>query len=70
MRVRVEAVALRELLDRDPLGRILRVQVERQPLDLSAVPALEPCRAFNRDIAERSYVVGPDPDQGRIHPSG
>jgi hypothetical protein len=62
-------VAGLELLDRDPLRRVLRMQVERQPLDLSAVPALEPRRALSRDVAEGSYVVGPDPDQGR-HTSG
>jgi hypothetical protein len=63
VRVRVEAVAPPEVVNRDALGRIFRVQVERQPFDLSAVPALEPRRALSRDVAERSYVVGPDPDE-------
>ena len=62
--VHVEAVAPRQVLQRDPLRRIFRVQIERQPLDLSAVPALEPRRALSRDVAEGSYVVGPDSDQG------
>jgi hypothetical protein len=65
----IEAVATLEVLDRDPLRRILRMQVEWKPLDLSAVPALEPRRALGRDVAEGSYVVGPDPDQ-RWHTSG
>src|SRR3954452_14120364 len=67
MRVDVEPIALQQPRYLDAFRRILRVQVERQPLDLGAVPALEPRRALSRDVAERSYVVGPDPDQRR-HP--
>jgi hypothetical protein len=69
LRVDVEPVAARQLVGRDALRRIFRMQVERQPLDLSAVPALEPRRALSRDVAEGSYVVRPDPDQ-RWHTSG
>jgi hypothetical protein len=52
-----------ELLDRDALGRVFRVQVEGKPLDLGAVPTLQPRRALGRDVAKRSYVVGPKSDQ-------
>src|SRR3954449_246077 len=41
------------------------MEVEREPLDLGAVPALEPRRALGRDVAEGSYVVRPDSDQRR-----
>ena len=40
------------------------MQVERPPLDLGAVPALQPRRAFEPDVAEGSYVVAPDDDAG------
>jgi hypothetical protein len=63
VRVQVEAITLSEVSSRNPLGRVFRVKVEWQPLDLSAVPALQPRRAFRRDVAERSYVVGPDSNQ-------
>ncbi len=49
-------------LERRPghaLGRVFRMQVEGEPLQLGAVPALQPRRPFEGDVAERSYVVGP-----------
>jgi hypothetical protein len=64
VRPRVEPVSLSELLEPDPLRRVFGVEVERKPFDPSAVPALEPRRALSRDVAERSYVVRPDTDQG------
>ena len=53
VRLDVKAVASRKLGDVDALGRILRMEVERQPLDLSAVPALDgttplPFRSYRR----------------------
>jgi hypothetical protein len=45
------------------------MQIEGQPLDLGAVPTLEPRRALGRDVAKRSYVVGPKTDKG-WHMSG
>jgi hypothetical protein len=58
------SVALEQHAARYPLRRILRVQVERAPLDPRAVPALKPRRAFQPDVAERSYVVTPDDEPG------
>src|SRR4051795_5837480 len=65
MALDVEAVARRQVSDVDACGRVLRVKVERQPLDRSAERAREPRRPLSGDVAERSYVVGPDPDQRR-----
>ena len=65
----ITPIARLELLDRDALGRIFRVQIEGQPLDLGAVPTLQPRRAFGRDVAKRSYVVGPKTDK-EWHMSG
>ncbi len=45
------------------------MQVERKPNDRGAVPALEPRRPLQGDIAERSYVVGPDEDRRPRHTS-
>jgi hypothetical protein len=69
VRVGIEPVAPCEVLDRDAVRRIFRMEVEGKPLVLSAVPALEPRRALNGDVAERSYVVGPDSNKG-WHTSG
>src|SRR3954447_15055019 len=63
-------VAPLELGPLDPLGRVLRVQVERAPFDLRAEPALEPRRPLEADVAERSYVVGPDGDPRRLRHRG
>jgi hypothetical protein len=60
--VEAGAVAALEVLAGDALRRILRMEVERQPLDASAEPALEPVGPFEADVAERSYVVAPDGD--------
>jgi hypothetical protein len=64
--VELIAVAALELLARDPLRRVLGVQVERLDLDLGAVPAPEPCGPLQADVAERSHVVGPDLDARRL----
>jgi hypothetical protein len=44
----------------DPLRRVLRVEVEREPDHLGAEPALEPRGRGLADAAERSDVVRPD----------
>jgi hypothetical protein len=44
----------------DPLRRVLRVEVEREPRHLGAEPALEPLGRGLADAAERSDVVRPD----------
>lgn len=64
LRVGVDAlpVALFQPAAGDPLGRVLGVEIIRLPLDPGAEPALQPCRPFQSDIAERSYVVRPDLD--------
>jgi hypothetical protein len=56
------AVAAIHVRSRHAVGRILRVQVERQPVDPSAEPALQPRRPREGDVAEGSYVVRPDAD--------
>ena len=56
------SVAREQLLSRQTLLRVLRVQVEGEPRDLSAEPALEPVGRRLADAAERSDVVGPDED--------
>ena len=61
------AVAPLEFLARDALRRVLGMEVERQPLDLSAEPALEPVGPLEADVAERSYVVAPDGDARLVH---
>jgi hypothetical protein len=55
-------VAALEVLALDPLRRVLGMQVEREPLDLRAEPALQPLGPLEADVAERSYVVAPDGD--------
>jgi hypothetical protein len=54
------AVPLRQPLARNALRRILRVEVEGQPLDAGAEPALQPIGPLEADEAERSDVVAPD----------
>ena len=49
-----------QLSPRNPLRRVLRVQVPGEPLDLGAELALEPRRALTRDAAEWSKEVRPD----------
>jgi hypothetical protein len=61
------AVAPFEILARDALSRVLGMQVERQPLDAGAEPALEPVGPLQADVAERSYVVAPDGDPRLFH---
>ena len=41
------------------------MQVEGHPLQPRAVPALQPRRPLQADVAEGSYVVAPDDDPGR-----
>ena len=55
-------VAPVELGSRDALGRVLRVEVEGQPVDLSAEPALEPLSRALAEATEGSDVVRPDDD--------
>src|SRR6185503_7189601 len=61
------AEARLELRARDPLGRVLRVQVEGPPVDAGAVPALQPRGPLEADVAERSYVVAPDAEDRFAH---
>jgi len=63
------AVARVQLVAGNPLERVLRMQVERQPGDLGAVPALEPVGRGLADPAERSDVVREDENGGRRHAS-
>jgi hypothetical protein len=60
----VEALAVTpvELGSRDAIGRVLGVEVERQPVDLSVEPALEPLSRALAEAAEGSDVVRPDDD--------
>ena len=59
------AVARVQLLARDPLRRVLRVEVEGEPGDLGAEPARDPVGRRLAEPAERSDVVGPDQDVRR-----
>jgi hypothetical protein len=56
----------------DAFGGILGVELEWPPIDFGAELALKPRRAFQADVAERSYVVAPHEDPRRlaraIHP--
>jgi hypothetical protein len=61
VRVRFLAVALSKDGSRDSLRRIFRMEIERQPLDVRAEPALQPVGPLEADEAERSDVVAPDP---------
>jgi len=54
------AVTLFQLSTWYSVGRILRMQVERNPFNPSAEPALQPRRSLKSDVAEGSYVVRPD----------
>jgi hypothetical protein len=56
------AVAPVELGSRNALGRVLGVEVEGQPVDLSAEPALDPLSRALAEAAEGSDVVRPDDD--------
>ena len=56
------AVALEQSLSRQAFLRVLRMQIEGEPRDLRAEPALEPVGRRLADAAERSDVVGPDED--------
>ena len=56
------AVARVQLRAGNPVGRVLGVQVEGKPFDRGAEPAREPRRPLVGDVAERSDVVAPDPD--------
>jgi len=69
LRVPVDAgpVALLERGARNPFGRVLRVEIEREPLDLGAEPALQPLGPREADVAEGSGVVAPDEDRELVH---
>jgi len=54
---------------RDALERVLRVEIEREPCHLGAVPALEPLGRRLTEPAEGSDVVRPDRDEQRLHGS-
>jgi hypothetical protein len=56
------AVAPVELGSRDALRRVLGVEIEGQPVDLGAEPALEPLSRALAEAAEGSDVVRPDGD--------
>lgn len=56
------AVAAVELFPRDAVRRVLGVKVEGQPVDLGAVPTLEPLSRALAEAAEGSDVVRPDDD--------
>jgi hypothetical protein len=56
-----------QLLARNPLRRVLGMEVERKPRDLGAVPAPEPVGRGLADPAERSDVVRPDQNGGLGH---
>ena len=60
--VELDAVPLQELGAGDALGRILGVEIEGQPLDGGAEPALEPLGRPLADATEGSDVVRPDQD--------
>ena len=52
---------------RNALGRVLGVEVEGEPLDAGAEPALQPAGPLEADEAERSDVVAPDGDRELAH---
>jgi len=54
------SVACMQFCALDPLRRVLRVEVEREPHHLGAEPALEPLGRGLADAAEGSDVVRPD----------
>ncbi len=56
------SVALEQSLSRQTFLRVLRMEIEGEPRDLRAEPALEPVGRRLADAAERSDVVGPDED--------
>ena len=60
--VELDAVPLQELAAGNALGRILGVEIEGQPLDGGAEPALEPLGRPLADATEGSDVVRPDQD--------
>ena len=62
--LRGRAVAGDELGARDATWRVLRMELEGEPGDLSAELALEPQRARFRDAAEGSDEIRPDRDLG------
>ena len=59
------AVAALQIGSRDPLGRVLGMQIKRPPHQSRAELALEPRRPLKADVAERSYVVAPHGDPRR-----
>jgi hypothetical protein len=58
-----DPVAAMELRERDPLGRVLGVQVEREPDDLGVELAPRLLGRHLAESAERSDVVAPDEDR-------
>ncbi len=60
--VELVAVARQQVRAGDALGRVLGMQVEREPFDDGAKPALEPLGPALADAAEGSDVVRPDED--------
>jgi hypothetical protein len=56
------AVAAVELCPRNALRRVLGVEIEGQPVDLGAEPALEPLSRPLAEATEGSDVVRPDDD--------
>lgn len=60
-------VAAMEVCPRNPLGWVLGVEVEREPLDCGAEPALEPLGRPLAEPAVGSDVVRPDQKLVRHH---
>ena len=56
----VDAVPPQKIGTRNALRRVLRVKIERQPLDVGAEPALEPLGRLLADATEWSDVFRPD----------
>jgi hypothetical protein len=62
-----DAVPAMQLLQRDPLRRILGVQVEREPRDDGVELAPRLLSRYLAEPAERSDVVAPDEDRELGH---
>jgi hypothetical protein len=58
-----DAVAAMQLRERDALGRVLRVEVERQPDDVGVELAPSLLGRYLAEPAEGSDVVAPDDDR-------
>jgi hypothetical protein len=59
----LDSVALMQLRQRNPLGGVLRVEVEREPEEVGVELAPSPLGRQLAEPAERSDVVAPDDDR-------